>query len=287
VIARLREVKHPKIYFAVDGPRTGNSNDIALVTLTHKLAQDFDWDCEVYTLFQETNLGCGAGVSTAIDWVLKNEESVIVLEDDVLPDQSFFPFCIELLERFKENDQVFAISGCNFAPKQFLVSSDSYRFAPSTHVWGWATWKRSWESYEFDISNWKSEITFSQLREQLGGSWISAMLWSKMFDLVAKQKIDTWDYQLAFASLKSNSFVATSNVNLTENMGFGPGSTHTGTVPKFILPTQSINFPLAHPPVAIDRIANNWIQTRVYGATILGGLSLLKKYIKLSSFASK
>jgi len=281
VIQRLREVKPSKVYFAVDGPREGRPGENSLVAQTQKLSQEFDWNCQLLTLFQENNLGCGLGVSTAISWALENEDSVIVLEDDILPDPSFFPFCEELLERFKDDDRVFAISGCNYVPQKFLVQTDSYRFTPNTHVWGWAIWKRSWEKYEYDIGGWKSEMTFSHLRHQLGGSWLAAILWRKLFDLVAEKKIDTWDYQLAITSLKSGLLVATSNHNLTENLGFGPGATHTQTVPKYLQPTNKIEFPLSHPQVRLDRLANSWTQKEVQGAGVGSGLILLGRYVRL------
>lgn len=281
VIARLRSVKPEVVYFAVDGSRKDRPYETQLVYQTQKLVTEFDWDCRVHTSFQSENLGCGLGVSTAISWALTNEDSVIVLEDDVLPEPSFFLFCQELLERYRDDDKVFAISGSNFVPHRYLSKRDSYRFTPITHVWGWAVWKRSWEKYEFDITDWRSALTFTQLKRQLGGSWLAAILWSKLFDLVAQHKVDTWDYQLAFASLKSKSLIATSNVNLTENVGFGERATHTERVPKYIRPTQDVDFPLSHPAVSLDKAANIWTQKHVHGAAIFSGLTLLGKYAKL------
>ena len=281
VIARLREIKPPTVYFAVDGSRNKRPEEAELVEQTRKLVYEFDWPCEIHTMFQSKNLGCGLGVSTAITWVLSKEESVIVLEDDVIPDESFFPFCEELLERYKEDDRVFAIAGCSFVPPKFLVTSDSYRFTPEIHVWGWAIWKRSWEKYVFDIHGWKRDITLSQLRRNLGGSWLAAILWRKTFDLVAQKKIDTWDYQLALAALKSNALFATSNYNLTENIGFGNTATHTRRTPKYIRYPNQIDFPLSHPEVKLDAVANKWTQKHVNGATFLNGISLFGRYLQL------
>lgn len=282
VIERLREVKPTKIYFAVDGAREDRPDEVSLVSQTQKLVCEFDWECEIKTAFQSKNLGCGLGVSTAIDWVFSQEDTVIVLEDDILPEVSFFPFCKELLELYKDDERVFAISACSFVPPKFLIQSESYRFTPETHVWGWAIWKRSWERYVFDITDWRNELTFSQLRQRLGGSWLAAFLWSKLFDLVAQKKIDTWDYQLAFAGLRSNSLIANSNFNLTENLGFGDIATHTKRIPKYVRPTDEIEFPLNHPDVKLDAVANNWTQKNVNGATFLSGLILFGRYLRKS-----
>ena len=146
VINRLRQVRPKRIYFAVDGPRPERPSEEQLVKKVRELVSEFDWDCSVTTRFLDTNLGCGEGVSSAITWVLESEESVIILEDDIVPDTSFFQYCDELLELYKDDDNVFAVSGCNFVPEKFLPETESYRFSSIPHVWGWAVWKRSWET---------------------------------------------------------------------------------------------------------------------------------------------
>ena len=281
VIERLRLVKPLKIYFAVDGPREKHIGDAELIKLTQNLVKQFDWDCEVHTFFQKENLGCGLGVSTAISWALNNEETIIVLEDDILPDTSFFPFCEELLERYKDDNRVFAISGFNNVPDEFLVPTDSYRFTSNIHVWGWAIWKQSWEKYDFDLSEWRNELSFSQLRRQLGGSWLATILWRELFDAVANGKIDTWDYQLFFASFKSKSLVATSNNNLIENLGFGPSATHTKEIPKYLRPSSNIEFPLIHPKLKLDHSANNWSQKYSSGSLVAVSRIVLGRYIRI------
>ena len=129
LIDRLRELQPKKIYFAVDGPRKENDTDADTVGQCKDLAHSIDWDCEGLTNFQESNLCCGLGVSTAITWFFGNEERGIILEDDIIPDPSFFSFCAELLERHERDPEVFAISGCNFVPPNQISTSGSYRFS--------------------------------------------------------------------------------------------------------------------------------------------------------------
>ena len=100
VIDRLREVKPSAIYFAVDGARADRLEEKSKVDACRALVAAFDWPCEVKTLFHDTNLGCGLGVSTAITWFFENVERGIILEDDIVPDPSFFPFCSDLLDRY-------------------------------------------------------------------------------------------------------------------------------------------------------------------------------------------
>ena len=268
VISRLREVKPKIIYFAVDGPRIDRPADKDLVKMTQALHSQFDWDCEVSTRFSEVNLGCGLAVSSAISWALESEESVIILEDDIVPEISFFRYCDELLGFYKDDDDVFSISGCNFVPKDVLSSSDGYRFSSIPNVWGWAVWKRSWNSYSFDMNNWREELSIGDLKACLGGSTTATFMFSRIFDLMAAKKIDTWDYQLLFAVLKTKSLVVSPNNNLTKNIGFGSNATHTSIAPPYILETNKIGFPLMHPVKKANLEADKWTLYHAHGANV-------------------
>jgi hypothetical protein len=272
VISRLSEVKPRIIYFAVDGPRANRPDEKNLVEITRSLVSRFDWDCTVLTSFSEVNRGCGLGVSSAISWALESEESVIILEDDIVPTVSFFKYCDELLERYANDPHVFAISGCNFVPAEMLSKTESYRFSSIPHVWGWAVWKRSWDTYSFDISDWRTDLPVRELRGSLGGSILATFMWSRIFDLMAAKRIDTWDYQLCYAVLKSKSKVATANVNSVTNIGFGKGATHTISRPSYVLEANEVAFPLEHPSKSVDKNVDEWVQRNVMGASF-GGLA--------------
>jgi hypothetical protein len=267
VISRLREVMPKTIYFAVDGPRIDRPDDKDLVEMTQSLKAQFDWDCVVSTRFSEKNLGCGVGVSSAISWALESEESVIILEDDIVPEISFFRYCDELLWLYKEDDEVFAVSGCNFVPRELLPESESYRFSSIPNVWGWAVWKRSWDTYSFDISNWRQDLSIRELHKSLGGSILATFMWTRIFNLMAAKKIDTWDYQLCYAVLKSKSKVATANVNSVTNIGFGNNATHTALAPNYLLNAEEINYPLCHPTKDLNLDVDRWTQRHVMGAS--------------------
>jgi len=271
VISRLREVKPRRIYFAVDGPRGDRPAEKDLVQMTKSLSPQFDWDCRLLTRFSEENLGCGIGVSSAISWALESEDGVIILEDDIVPDISFFRYCDELLDFYKDNDDIFAVSGCNFVPRELLPVSESYRFSSIPHVWGWAVWRRSWETYSYDISDWRRGLSIRELHKSLGGSILATFMWSRIFDLMASKKIDTWDYQLCYAVLKSKSKVATANVNTVTNIGFANNATHTAHAPAYMLNAEKIKFPLYHPTEALNVEVDRWTQRNVMGASF-GGL---------------
>lgn len=274
----LSNVKPSKIYFAVDGPRSNKQGEFERVKLVQDSINNFSFECVIETLFRDKNLGCKQGVASAISWAFESEEKLIILEDDIRPNETFFPFVTELLEKYSEDSRVLAISGSNFlpdAPKEY-----SYRFSTITHVWGWATWKRAWDLYTPEI-NWKdSQIRVPDIRRHFKCSLLNSILIWRIFKRVATGKIDTWDYQLTHMALKGNYLAATSNVNLTDNAGFGVGATHTVEKPKFVLSSGNARFPLKHPPVARDLNSDRWIIKNAYGVNLRAIGSFLASKIK-------
>ena len=146
---RIKQVKPSKLYIACDGARENVKGEAELVKATQdSILQQIDWECNVRTLFQKENLGCGKGVYTAINWFFENEEMGIILEDDCLPSQSFFPFCEELLIKYKEDTRIWLIGGTNFLSKFHLENSNKYFFSKYDRSWGWASWRRAWKNYD-------------------------------------------------------------------------------------------------------------------------------------------
>lgn len=280
VINRLRQVKPKKIYFAVDGARPDRPGEELFVNEVRELTYLFDWECSLSTRFLDSNLGCGAGVSSAITWAFEFESNLIILEDDIVPAISFFRYCDELLDLYKDDDDVFAVSGCNFVPAKFLPETESYRFRSIPHVWGWALWKRSWDTYSFDISNWRQDLPIRELHKSLGRSILATFMWTRIFNLMAAKKIDTWDYQLCYAVLKCKSKVATANVNVVTNIGFGNNATHTALPPSYLLTTKEVIFPLSHPVKALNGESDMWTQRNVMGATLVGQAKAVLKLMK-------
>ena len=219
-------IKPKKLFIAADGPRTGNEYD----ELNCKIARQYvlskiDWDCEVQTLFRDKNLGCGKAVSSAISWFFSHVDEGIILEDDCLPDESFFKFCSILLGRYKNDEKIMHIGGNNF---QFGIKrgDGDYYYSILGHIWGWATWRRAWKHYEFNLSTAKtiSENLFSQAFNQ-NDLFIS--YYKGIFLEVADNKIDTWDYQWLYTIIRKNGLAICPNVNLVKNIGFSLDATHT------------------------------------------------------------
>lgn len=251
VFAAIREAKPPRLYIAADGPRPTKAGETEKVqAVRDHVLNNIDWPCEVKTLFREKNLGCKHGVAGGITWFFENEEKGIILEDDVLPLPSFFYYCEELLERYKDNASIAMISGCNFITTHYEPAS-SYFFSKHNHIWGWAAWRRSWKYYDVSMVQWPAWKNLGSLRGLSDGSRLFCLYWVNIFDKVSAGKIDTWDYQWTFACWRTGGLSVLPKSNLVSNLGFDRvDATHTtGESPEAVINSvpENLEFPLQHP----------------------------------------
>lgn len=277
IFASLKKIKPKTLYLIADGPK--DASEIAQVENTRKnLELLIDWPCQVHKNYSNTNLGLKKRFNSGINWVFNQEDQAIFLEDDCIPDPSFFRFCDELLEKYKDDERVFSISGNNF---QFgkEKSKESYYFSKYPHIWGWATWKRSWEKYDSEMSDWHSRRQTNWLREVTDG-FIISKFWKYIFDRLSSGKINTWDYQLTYASFKSRALNIIPSINLVTNVGYGTDSTNIKSLNKTIgVPTVPMQFPLVHPTkMKVDAVSDQAIENLVY-LHPLGKVSLFIKSI--------
>ncbi|MEM7602304.1 MAG: hypothetical protein AAF357_12920 [Verrucomicrobiota bacterium] len=241
VIDALREVRVPRVYFAVDGPKKGEESACEAV---RNLTEKFDWECEVTTHFRHENSGLRDSVESSISWFFSHVDEGVILEDDCLPGSDFFQFSKELLECYRGDPRVMHISGSShetsFAPH-------SYRVSRYPHVWGWATWSEAWESYM--QSPILTRSCFRNLLLKRFEDHQERTFWLLIFDCVASGKIDTWDYSWLFYLMANDGLSITPAENMISNIGFGELATHTTEEdnPHANKPIASIAFPLSHP----------------------------------------
>ena len=275
----LAVIRPEKLFFAVDGPRKDNLQDHERVAQTRKLIEVVDWDCDIQTQFQSENLGCASGVTAGINWFFSEVTEGIILEDDVIPAESFFQFSADLLVRYRNDQRVWCISGSNRLPSEELLRDYSYRFSTIPQVWGWATWRDRWEKYSLDISNWRANgLSHHKLLKTVGYSPSAFAFWSANFDLMARMAVDTWDTQMVNAAMRNSALAVIPNVNLVENIGWGTDATHTVELPPYIQPVGEVQFPLKHPEVSVDTKADRAMNKLVYQATPLGLARQFQRY---------
>ena len=220
----LARVQPKKIYFAVDGPRYENQTDRELVKKVQDSLSVIDWKCEVYTLFRERNLGLKKAVIDAIDWIFENEEVAIILEDDCLPIEEFFQFCAEVLEKYRHNSKVMQISGNSFVPVSDL-NCDRYYFSTLNDIWGWATWKRSWELFEREVPDHNSPELRKKLNEYFPKKEIAR--WFTRYIAEAKASdSQVWSTQWTLTLINNHGYSLVPQTNLVRNVGFSGDATH-------------------------------------------------------------
>lgn len=249
VVDEIRKQKPKHLYIAADGPRKDNDDDRLKCEKTRQAVLNaIDWDCEVKTYFRDENRGCGYAPAEAITWFFENVEMGIILEDDIIPSPSFFPFCAELLEKYKDDEKIMTIAGTNLISKEY-PSTVSYHFSNYAGNWGWATWKRAWKYYDYNISEWNKPEVKKKIKEKLPLEHY--LFWKDAFDTVCDKGINhIWDYQWLFARFLYGDFGILPSKNLTTNIGFGEDATHTINVGEDLLEAntqEEIEFPLIHP----------------------------------------
>jgi hypothetical protein len=269
VLEKIRQVKPSKLFVICDAPRSEKPDEYEKCEKSRAIIDTVDWDCEVIKNYADTNLGSFGRIPTGLDWVFNQVEEAIILEDDCLPDITFFRFCEELLEYYKNDQRIMAISGDNFQLGN-QRTQDSYYFSRYTHSWGWATWKRAWKHFDMEMSVWQ-EVRDKQLLRLILNSDRDVKYWTSILQNVCDSKIKAWDYRWTFATWLQNGLTILPNVNLISNIGFGEGATHTVSMknPWINLPTQPMSFPLRHPQFVIrDSIADKFTQDSVFNATL-------------------
>ena len=281
VFSAIRKAKPPRLYVAADGPRSDYPNEDEKCEHSRKIATNVDWDCEVKTLFRDQNIGCRLAVGQAIYWFFEQEPEGIILEDDCLPSQSFFWFCQEMLEYFRNDKAVGVICGFYSNELEYKPSA-SFFFSRYLRVWGWAGWRRSNEGYDSNINlliekqnTWKKDI-FSRTDIFL------KRYWQDMFEEVGSGKIDTWDIQLQYLLWQKKQQVIVSSKNLVQNIGWAQGAHPLTKDHNHELATSEINFPLTGPEMRErDTRADQVIEKISYQITIFSFLKkLLRKMIR-------
>ncbi len=247
VLKAIAKAKPSRLFVIADGPRPDRPDDIEKCIATRAVIDKVDWECEVITDYSDINLGCKMRPVSGIDRVFEQVEEAIILEDDCLPDPSFFPFCEELLERYRHDERVMMIGGINFLGN-FQTTYQSYYFSLFGGTWGWATWRRAWKLNDPDMKLWP-QVQEMGILEKIFPIPEQCNYWKGYFQKVYDGTItDAWDYQWLLSCWINSGYRVFPEVNLVSNIGFREDATHTfGESPLANMETAGIAFPLKHP----------------------------------------
>lgn len=265
VFDAIKEARPPRLYIAADGFRKNKSGEQEKCDEVKKIVSEINWDCEVKTLFQDKNLGCGVAPSEAINWFFEQEEDGIILEDDCVPHQTFFSYCETLLDYYKDNEKIMHIAGsCHL---DFEYGDASYYFATIQHCWGWASWRRAWVHCDFTLQKYPIQMIEEKLFYMYSNNEMKDY-WKDMYTEMKKNtRIDIWDYQWTLSIMANNGLCINPNVNLVSNIGFAGDGTHTfgENHPFANLPTYPL-IAITHPnKIKRNMFIDEYIMKDVFG----------------------
>ena len=233
VFQEIRKQQPKYLYIAADGPRVNRPDDVEKCSLTRAIIQQIDWDCDLKLLFRDENIGFGKAVYTAITWFFDQVEMGITLEDDCLPHPDFFPYCEELLIKYKNNETIKWIAGSNY---NFFNNDTNYSYIFSKYpfVTGWASWKRVWSDYHYDINVFSKKEMYKKIDENFS-TLGERLYWKNRFEIIRNPKIakkrgiSAWDYQNLFSIWMKDGLTIIPQKNLVTHIGIGPDATHVSS----------------------------------------------------------
>lgn len=252
VFNEIRRAKPPKLLVVADGPRPDRPDDVRKCAETRSIIERVDWRCEVLKNYSDVNLGCGVRPATGITWVFDQVEEAIILEDDCLPHPDFFRYCEELLIRYRNDSRIMHIAGHGWMSHS-TKGGYSYYYSLLSHCTGWATWRRAWRYYDFEMKLFQEIAKDNRLYDILQDDRAARYSLNTLRGVYESDKSHVWDYQWTLTLWTQGGVCILPNANLISNLGFGPEATHTKDASSKLanLPFTNMHFPLKHPPFVI------------------------------------
>lgn len=236
VFLKIKELKPKQLFVAADGAREHKDGEQELVEQTRRIVLDnIDWECEVKTLLRNRNLGCGKAVSEAITWFFEQVEQGIILEDDCLPEMSFFYFCEKMLEKYKYNQKILMITGTNYLFSLQKKQNIDYYYSNICAIWGWATWRRAWELCDSKIRG----VDRKHIKTKYINQYFTNFIYNMIKDTV-EGNLDTWDTFWLYNFIIYDGLSVTPIKNQIKNIGYSGTHTNNNISPFINMPTEVI-----------------------------------------------
>lgn len=288
----IKKVKPSKLYLISDGARKDRPNEGQLVEESRRLVEEsIDWECEVKKNYAQENMGCYDRIANGASWVFSQEEYGIFLEDDNIPELTFFEYCRENLLKYKDHEKIYWICGGNYLVDYENEHHDSYIFSQQMFPCGWASWRRAWKHYDGDMKDYEDKACRKEVLAKIKNKRIrnyKKIVWEKLYqEKKHHERYYTWDHQWHFTLLKDDAVGIVPKYNQITNIGVGLDSTHGGTElteqlsGMVMLESKPLEFPLQEPEeIHVDKKFDALIDQRIKGVpTWLYNGSKIKKLI--------
>lgn len=300
VFEQVRKARPKKLFLIQDGARENRPDDVEKINECRKIAENIDWECEVYKNYSDVNLGCGVRPSSGISWVFEHVEKAIILEDDCVPCDTFFDYCEQMLDKYENDERISYISGLNhFA--EWDCGKYSYFFTKTGAIWGWATWKRAWKKYDYRANMIKDEYLSKILKYQFAHKYAGEQRVKEWIN-VSKEKeedkeLSFWDSQWGIEKYSQNQLVIVPKYNQISNIGVGVASSHAQNRSEtqfkkyktfFHIPTKMLEFPFTHPEFCVCDIEyDKLVHKCVYGNVAIHKIKNIIKSIIVRWYEKK
>ena len=253
VWAQICKAEPKTLYLCADAARPDREGEAERVAAARRIVETVDWECDVHRIYADRNMGCDARITSALDEIFRTEERAIVLEDDCLPDLSFFRYCDELLDRYEKDERVLCVCGANPAANMGLFN-ESYAFSRNPAGHGWATWKRAWTLYDESLACWDAPERRAAI---LGRNPELKRFLGRLVREIRTDVHNPWDTHWLFVNLERQGLSCVPRQNLINHLYAPVGAVHITT--NIEMPTGEMAFPLVHPRtiqrnIALDRV---------------------------------
>jgi len=280
-IEALAPIAPTRIWVLCDGPRSDRPDDNVNVAKVRELFQELPWECEIFRIYRDKNLGVSQNISSGMSKFFEHCPYGMILEDDCLPSQSFFTFCSELLVRYEDENSVYAISGYTGVPRD-LDTDYSYLCASYFSCWGWATWRRAWDTFDAELTGFHDKSLWGEICNRLNFGLRPKLYWSRMLKRVSSGCTNSWAYRYQLTMWRQHGLAIFPKKNLVENIGFGEDATNTAGLLSADVRRLELDFPLEHPPkIEADVRFDRWIEDHWHSKSL--PLRLRWAYRKLKS----
>lgn len=257
----IRRAKPKTLFLIQDGSRVNRQDDLTKIVECREIVENIDWDCEVYKNYSDENLGCGMRVYSGVTWAFQYVDRLIIIEDDCVPSLDFFLFCEEILERYKDDERIDMISGMNNLGVYDKTPYD-YFFSTAGSIWGWATWKRAWNSIDFNM-DYINDPDAERLITNLYGKSLYKRVRKMHEKLKRGERLTSWSLQRGMNMFLNSGLIVVPKKNLISNVGLTEnGANSVGSIklmPKgmrqlYYMKTYDLEFPLKHPNYIINDV---------------------------------
>jgi len=269
VFSLIRQLQPARLLVVADGPKLDRPADAEACAETRAVIDQMDWDCQLERNYSDVNLGCARRVSSGLDWAFSLVETAIILEDDCVPEPSFVGVAVLGEDRYRDDQRIMAIAGNNYQFGRCRLST-SYYFSRYNHCWGWATWRRAWQHFDYEMRLWPSVRDQGWLYDILQ-SQTASQVWRTAFQRTYDGVYDSWAYRWTLACWLQSGLSILPNVNLVSNVGFDAGGTHNRRRNIMAeMSTQPLTLPLQHPPYVIrDARADEFTQNILFSTQFI------------------